>query len=91
MLERQWACSVHNRQVADGFSNADRLPWTTFRRTALLGVMIGGTLRALRWSKEYLQARLVDAERAGAEAGTGEGREAGAVAQAAGGPVAGSA
>ena len=34
-------------RYADGFSNADRLPWTAFRRTVFLGVMIGGTLRDL--------------------------------------------
>ncbi|KAI0375535.1 hypothetical protein BV20DRAFT_959515 [Pilatotrama ljubarskyi] len=31
------------------------LPWKAIRRTAGLGVLIGGTLRALRWSKDYLR------------------------------------
>lgn len=75
-------------RYADGFSNADRLPWTAFRRTVFLGVMIGGTLRALRWSKEYLQERVqeraqaqVDAAMDGAHGAAGEGR-AGAEGQA---------
>ncbi len=39
-------------------ANADRLPWTAVRRTTILGVLIGGVLRALRWSKEYLQEQV---------------------------------
>lgn len=88
----EWAyaqrAGVWNVRYADGFSNVDRLPWTAFRRTVFLWVMIGGTLRALRWSKEYLQERVqeraqaqVDAAMDGAHGAAGEGR-AGAEGQA---------
>ena len=40
------------------WADADRLPWTAVRRTTILGVLIGGVLRALRWSKEYLQEQV---------------------------------
>ncbi|KAI0832316.1 hypothetical protein BC628DRAFT_1309376 [Trametes gibbosa] len=48
------------REVAAGlgtgtlFGAVYGLPWKGIRRTAGLGVVIGGTLRALRWSKGYL-------------------------------------
>lgn len=54
-----------------GGADADGLPWKGIRRTAGLGVLIGGTLRALRWSKEYLRehaaARAQELELAAAE------------------------
>ncbi|KAI0327793.1 hypothetical protein GY45DRAFT_1256380 [Cubamyces sp. BRFM 1775] len=49
------------REVAAGlgtgtlFGVVYGLPWAGIRRTTGLGVLIGGTLRALRWSKEYLR------------------------------------
>ncbi|KAI0677143.1 hypothetical protein C8Q78DRAFT_1073875 [Trametes maxima] len=49
------------REVAAGlgtgtlFGAVYGLPWKAIRRTTGLGVLIGGTLRALRWSKEYLR------------------------------------
>ncbi|KAH9853593.1 hypothetical protein C2E23DRAFT_728206 [Lenzites betulinus] len=49
------------REVAAGlgtgtlFGAVYRLPWKAIRRTAGLGVVIGGTLSALRWSREYLR------------------------------------
>ena len=52
-------------------ADADRLPWTALRRTTISGVLIGGVLRALRWSKEYLegqvQTRALEAKPATAE------------------------
>ncbi len=41
-----------------GCADADRLPWTAVRRTTVLGLLIGGMLRALRWSKELLEAQV---------------------------------
>ncbi|KAI9066754.1 hypothetical protein FKP32DRAFT_1609833 [Trametes sanguinea] len=49
------------REVAAGlgtgalFGAVYGLPWAAIRRTTGLGLLIGGTLRALRWSKEYLR------------------------------------
>lgn len=47
------------------------MAWKAIRRTTGLGVLIGGTLRALRWSKEYLRehaaARAHELEQAAAE------------------------
>ncbi|OSC96822.1 hypothetical protein PYCCODRAFT_1339466, partial [Trametes coccinea BRFM310] len=49
------------REVAAGlgtgalFGAVYGLPWAALRRTTGLGLLIGGTLRALRWSKEYLR------------------------------------
>ena len=51
--------------------DADRLPMSAVRRTTVLGFLIGGVLRALRWSKEYLedqvQTRARELEDAAAE------------------------
>ncbi|KAI0650334.1 hypothetical protein C8Q79DRAFT_379146 [Trametes meyenii] len=65
------------REVAAGlgtgtlFGAVYGLPWKAIRRTTGLGVLIGGTLRALRWSKEYLReqaaARAHELEVAAAE------------------------
>ena len=44
--------------VLMGCADADRLPWTAARRTTVLGLLIGGVLRALRWSKEYLEEQV---------------------------------
>ncbi len=52
--------------------DADRLPISAVRRTTVLGFLIGGVLRALRWSKEYLQDQVQS--RALEEAAAGEGR-----------------
>ncbi|KAI0776127.1 hypothetical protein BD413DRAFT_469566 [Trametes elegans] len=52
------------REVAAGlgtgllFGAVYGLPLQVVRRTAGLGVLIGGTLRGLRWSKEYLREQL---------------------------------
>ncbi|KAI0774170.1 hypothetical protein C8Q74DRAFT_1368674 [Fomes fomentarius] len=52
------------REVAAGlgtgvvFGAVYRLPWTAVRRTTVLGLLIGGVLRALRWSKECLEAQV---------------------------------
>ncbi|KAH9918232.1 uncharacterized protein BXZ73DRAFT_53066 [Epithele typhae] len=52
-----------------------RLPAATFRRTVLLGVVIGGMLSGLRWSKGRLEEQL---ERHREEVEPGAGVEAGA-------------
>ncbi|EJF61145.1 hypothetical protein BD309DRAFT_947597 [Dichomitus squalens] len=68
------------REVAAGlgtgtlFGAVYRLPWTAFRRTTVLGVLIGGVLRALRWSKEYLEEQ-VQTRALAAKAVTTEGQE----------------
>ncbi|RDX55504.1 hypothetical protein OH76DRAFT_1338689 [Lentinus brumalis] len=66
------------REVAAGvgtgllFGAMYRLPMSAVRRTTVLGFLIGGVLRALRWSKEYLQDQVQ--ARALEEAAAGEGR-----------------
>ncbi|TBU32880.1 hypothetical protein BD311DRAFT_713923 [Dichomitus squalens] len=68
------------REVAAGlgtgtlFGAVYRLPWTALRRTTILGVLIGGVLRALRWSKEYLEEQ-VQTRALEAKAATTEGQE----------------
>ncbi|KAI1795133.1 hypothetical protein LXA43DRAFT_970792 [Ganoderma leucocontextum] len=52
------------REVAAGLGTGTllgavyRLPWTAVRRTTILGVVIGGVLRALRWGKECLEVQV---------------------------------
>ncbi|EIW62059.1 uncharacterized protein TRAVEDRAFT_57175 [Trametes versicolor FP-101664 SS1] len=65
------------REVAAGlgtgmlFGAVYGMAWKAIRRTTGLGVLIGGTLRALRWSKEYLRehaaARAHELEQTAAE------------------------
>ncbi|KAI9001114.1 hypothetical protein BD414DRAFT_473627 [Trametes punicea] len=49
------------REVAAGlgtgmlFGAVYGLPWAAIRRTTGLGLLMGGTLRVLRWSKDYLR------------------------------------
>lgn len=38
---------------------ADRLPWKVTGRTVWLGLMVGGTMRGLRWVQTKIQARQV--------------------------------
>ncbi|CDO71317.1 hypothetical protein BN946_scf184908.g74 [Trametes cinnabarina] len=71
------------REVAAGlgtgalFGAVYGLPWAAIRRTTGLGLLIGGTLRALRWSKEYLReqaaVRAQQLEDEAAAAGRAEG------------------
>ncbi|KAI0750694.1 hypothetical protein C8Q80DRAFT_1153496 [Daedaleopsis nitida] len=65
-------CSIGGALM--GLADADRLPWTAVRRTAVLGCMIGGLLRALRWSKEYLEEQ-VQTRSHQLAAASGEGRD----------------
>ncbi|RPD67284.1 hypothetical protein L226DRAFT_608493, partial [Lentinus tigrinus ALCF2SS1-7] len=52
------------REVAAGlgtgmlFGAMYRMPMSAVRRTTVLGFLIGGVLRALRWSKEYLEEQV---------------------------------
>lgn len=34
--------------------NSDRLPWRTASRVVVLGVLVGMTMRTMRWGKERL-------------------------------------
>ena len=54
--------------------DADRLPMSAVRRTTVLGFLIGGVLRALRWSKEYLQEQ-VQTRALGSQAASDKGRD----------------
>lgn len=36
---------------------ADRLPWKATRRTLILGLIVGSSLKMLSWGKEQLKSR----------------------------------